>query len=934
MTNVLRKDLEISQAEAARTLVSLQESILTSSQLECERDRLSESLNHLENDKKDLEEGMAARMSEVSSLELQIVQLEAKLQEATTASSQQQVELDNVKTMLERTSREAKENGDMANVLRKDLEISQAEAARTLVSLQESIVTSSQLELERDRLLESLSNFKNDKKNMEEGIAARMSEVSSLDLQIAQLEAKLQEATTASSQQQLELDNLKNMLESAWREAQEKDDMENVLQNDLVNSQAETAKTLASLQEYIQTTSQLERERERLLETLSNLENEKKELEEGLAARMCDISSLEMQIVQLEANLQESSTASAQQQLEVDNLKNMLESTLRDVEEKGDIATVLRNDLERSQAQAAKTLVSLQENILTSSQLERERDHLLETTHTLEMHKKVLKEELEVQSQHSSNLESQVSKLQIDLQEALFASSKQQLELQSFTSKIQSAAQEAKDKESATTHLENLLQQSRVQNAQMLQSSQEIVDHFSLLQSQLDSSFQQVSELEEEKMHRTAEVESQLQVVSGLRAQIRYCEAALEELSTSFSQLEEQKGAEVSALQNEVEKLKTLQETELRNWQQRVQEATNEKDITLASMCAELLATKRVFTEEVDSLQGQLQECHRHISEINVDREALMDERISLTAMVSELQEKLEINETSMEKHFTTHCTQQEVLKSLRNERSELQSTVKDLQDQIDVNQQKARAAETLLSETRLEMEAFEREMKRKDDLLQSLESDISLLQESALQDLQLRQEYETSCAATESLQQELNLQRDRRTKLEAELAQMTEEAIQARNQSIHWKGIACALETELDKKRQMIESLEDELQILEQNMSNALEDATGDLKEVENERDRLQTQVLVLNEQLEMSQAMVDERDAVASEARMVRPFLPCLSVCQSLHALWSSPRFFSVYMWYIWDRRHVHPVSVHLFFCSQRLQVGLLLYADCRAE
>ena len=115
----------------------------------------------------------------------------------------------------------------------------------------------------------------------------------------------------------------------------------------------------------------------------------------------------------------------------------------------------------------------------------------------------------------------------------------------------------------------------------------------------------------------------------------------------------------------------------------------------------------------------------------------------------------------------------------------------------------------------------------------------------------------------------------------------MTEEAIQARNQSIHWKGIACALETELDKKRQMIESLEDELQIVEQNMSNALEDAMGDLKEVENERDRLQTQVLVLNEQLEMSQAMVDERDAVASEARMVRPSLPCLLVCQSLHAL-----------------------------------------------
>ena len=83
-----------------------------------------------------------------------------------------------------------------------------------------------------------------------------------------------------------------------------------------------------------------------------------------------------------------------------------------------------------------------------------------------------------------------------------------------------------------------------------------------------------------------------------------------------------------------------------------------------------------------------------------------------------------------------------------------------------------------------------------------------------------------------------------------------------------------------------MIESLTDELQIVEQNMSNALEDATGDL-EVENASDRLQTEVLVLNEQLEMSQAVVDERDDVASEARIVRPFLRCLLVCQSLHAL-----------------------------------------------
>jgi peptidoglycan hydrolase CwlO-like protein len=109
----------------------------------------------------------------------------------------------------------------------------------------------------------------------------------------------------------------------------------------------------------------------------------------------------------------------------------------------------------------------------------------------------------------------------------------------------------------------------------------------------------------------------------------------------------------------------------------------------------------------------------------------------------------------------------------------------------------------------------------------------------------------------------------------------------QLRQQLTTSKSSLCALETELDIKQQTIESLEDELLMVEQSMAHTLEEATGDLRNLETEQDKLHSELLMLRKQLEVAQAVANEWDEVAAEARQVIHPFPQIVVIRLLFCL-----------------------------------------------
>ncbi|KAG0605936.1 hypothetical protein M758_9G099600 [Ceratodon purpureus] len=730
-----------------------------------------------------------------------------------------------------------------------------------------------------------------------------------LEMVNKQLCKQSQEASAASVAQELQLEILKTIIESASSELQEKDFIISTLQEKLEEDSAQCLalddekknllEQLQKLGEQLRNQSQeacalsaahqmeLEILKTNIDSALTELQDKERvisslreKLEEG-SARCLALDNEKKHLLeqlqklgeQLRDRSQEASALSAAHQMELEILKATIESASTELQDKDRVISALREKLEESSVYTQKMLNSLETTDLASAQVEHERDELLKTANILETEKNIFKEELENKSRKCADLEMRISSLQTELQEVSTETCKLKLELEILTTMLECAVKESREKDAMASDLENLLSQSQLQNAEMLQSSQDVVNHFSLFQSQLDACFQQNRELERSKLVLTAEVNSHSQEIGELKEQREAFEISLDEMRASFAQLKKDKEEEVHVLSDELEKLKSLEaimEADIWDWEQRCQDVEvqlDEKDSELEILRGKLLETQEECKEQVESMYDELQGCQLRIAEMESERRDLINEIEEGSAIVAEIQEKLLARENDMEEHFSRHSIEQEVFDALENEKKELQSTVKHLTSEVAAYQQRAAAAENMQVEIRLEMEALERDLIQKDDLLQSLESDLNLLQESALQELRLNQELESLRTTTDALQQELNLQKERRTWLETEIGQLTEEIVQVRNQAATWKGKAYELETELDKKRQTIECLEDELRMAEQNMANTLEEATIDLKDVENDRDRLQVEVLELTEQLEMTQAMVEERDAVASE-------------------------------------------------------------------
>lgn len=206
--------------------------------------------------------------------------------------------------------------------------------------------------------------------------------------------------------------------------------------------------------------------------------------------------------------------------------------------------------------------------------------------------------------------------------------------------------------------------------------------------------------------------------------------------------------------------------------------------------------------------------------------------------------------------------------------------------------------AQDLISEN----SSLQAELVRKDEVLKGLLFDLSLLQESASNAKDQKDEFVNIATALETVEDELALKSneleeaaahaqlleaqllekdDRISTLELELFQVKESLKLFSHENLHLKAHVDELlvsknsiEDELMEKSKVTERLEEEHIEMNTSLEKVncyLEGLKDDLSKATAERDCLDSEVLVLKEQLEMTRALAEENEAIATEARQV---------------------------------------------------------------
>ncbi|XP_068661791.1 kinesin-like protein KIN-12E isoform X2 [Aristolochia californica] len=198
---------------------------------------------------------------------------------------------------------------------------------------------------------------------------------------------------------------------------------------------------------------------------------------------------------------------------------------------------------------------------------------------------------------------------------------------------------------------------------------------------------------------------------------------------------------------------------------------------------------------------------------------------------------------------------------------------------------------------------SLQRELARKNVLLEGLLFDLRLLQESTSETRDIREEAEMTVASLNQVQRDLDIKTNlldhtlvQLSELKSHLSEsqaalsISKSELKQANEAIEvllsenadLRGRLDDMNTkktytqeQLEEKQKVIEGLERE--VLEMGTSakerilTSVEDIENELRTVRNERDQLHVEVASLSDKLEMSNALADENEAIAIEARQL---------------------------------------------------------------
>ena len=349
-------------------------------------------------------------------------------------------------------------------------------------------------------------------------------------------------------------------------------------------------------------------------------------------------------------------------------------------------------------------------------------------------------------------------------------------------------------------------------------------------------------------------------------------------LRRSFScKLIEEKDTTLSVLKEEQEELKTMVfglETQNAELQEQLMEAEAKVaslESTIGNFQAKIQESDDRQDEEVRILAEQLKESAQHITDLECHRLELREEMQRQAIAFAELYEQLQKQECDLEGEARTIASkvaeEKEVLQTLEEEKAQLKYMVERLDAELTVYEEKATSAESSLAELerlRLEMEGLQGELHKIESLQEKIDAQNTMLDTLSQQRAQLEENLESKNQELIVLGEELEAM-----KINADSALQESETLRDQVEQLQMKTFA--LEEDLVRKRASIKVLEAELNRVEETMARCLEEATVDLKELETERDKLQSEIIILSDQLDFTQAHADERAAAAVEAQQV---------------------------------------------------------------
>ena len=312
-------------------------------------------------------------------------------------------------------------------------------------------------------------------------------------------------------------------------------------------------------------------------------------------------------------------------------------------------------------------------------------------------------------------------------------------------------------------------------------------------------------------------------------------------LRRSYScKLIEEKETTLSVLKEEQECLKTMVfnlETENGELQQEVLEAEDKAtalESNVAALEREIKEINEMKGEAIRLLTEQLKESIQHINELECHRVELRDEMQQQAVRFAELYAELQKQETILGGEGTLTSTEDEIKNShvkqiLEEENANLKSMVKQMDTELTEYKMKVGISKTSQSDLRhlrLELASLQQEVQGSSEEKARFEGE---LQQKNLQLEQMDQELKSARAEVEELQEKV-----------------------------------CVIEKEMLRKQSAVDALQGNLVSVEESMLRCLEEATIDMKDLETERDKLQSELNLLIEQLE-------EKDSIASKAQQV---------------------------------------------------------------
>ncbi|XAR72869.1 Plus-end-directed kinesin ATPase [Bertholletia excelsa] len=467
------------------------------------------------------------------------------------------------------------------------------------------------------------------------------------------------------------------------------------------------------------------------------------------------------------------------------------------------------------------------------------------------------------------------------------------------------------------------------------------------LSSQVQKFEAEYVSLHEDVKAKAAELESLLSCLSTLDQQNKIYQDNISMLEASSCKLQDElkvKDEELSnmiclkekneSLESELQKLKLEYCSVLR--------VLEEKESELGSYLSQLLATDKEnhgLQDKISSLESQianlqvdLEMTHAEFADLQLSQSVTRDELCSkgqdlqfYTDRVKILKEEnmsLETELRSQRKNSynflsgidlnIVHCVDSveklgevnhKVFDKLKNKSDALENWLLEMCEKLERTSkfmEELECLETLAKELMSENLSLQTELSRKDDVLNGLLFDLSLLQESASNTKDQKDEIEILVTSLKASEDELSvrlLELDQAVVmgqiLEAQLQekisiistlqlgisklQEAVNALSSKNLGLtgHIEDVSEAkriTEEELTEKRKVNETLETEL--IEMGtalgeMNSSIESLKSNLDAITNERDDLLAEVLLLKEKLEMAEALAEESNAVVTAAQ-----------------------------------------------------------------